>query len=296
MRSKILFLILITCLSFSFSFGQCSHTLSINSFSSVCNGGGMSTVTINVTVLFGNGNNSATISYNIGAGEVVAVIMEDDAGDIINQTYMFDVPSCDPYTVTLTAWTNPSGGGTSCTDPPPVIADIVLPVTFGDFKLIRNLSVVDIYWTTFSEINNERFEVQRSSNGLDFVSVGSLPGRGNSLSKIEYSYQDKLPEAGVYYYRIKQVDLDGLYSFSDLRTIVYDGGELMVYPNPAREFLNVSSRTVGIYSIYEMTTGKLVKNSTISEELSRIDISDLPQGVYFMMDAQGLASCRFVKK
>ena len=169
-------------------YGQCNHTLFVNSFDATCNGNGMSTVNINVTVLFGSGNNSATICYNIGAGEVVAEILEDDAGDIIDQTYTFVVPSCDNFTVTLKGWTNPSGSGSMCSDPAPVIAPIVLPVEFGEFEVRLNDSRALLNWNTYSEINNRHFEVQRSFQDSKFETMGIVSASSNSHDIKEYEF------------------------------------------------------------------------------------------------------------
>jgi len=289
----------IACLFFvascSISYSQCNQTITINSSSVVCNGNGTSTVTINVTILFGNGNNSATISYNIGAGEVVAVILEDDDGDIINQTYMFDVPTCDNFMVTLTAWTNPSGSGSSCSDPAPVTAPMILPVEFGDFSARLVKSKVVINWNTYSEINNDGFEIQRSRNGAEFITVGNVEGAVNSSDLREYLYEDQLKEVGIYYYRIKQNDLDGQSSFSDVRNISFNPEkDFTVYPNPARDFVNFSISNPGKYSIYNHM-GQLMREIYLEESISGVDVSDWEKGIYYIFNADKSEYNKFIK-
>ena len=277
-------------------YSQCKHTLLINSYDVTCNGNGFSIVDINVTVLFGSGNNSATISYNLGSGEVVAEILEDDNGDIISKDCSFLVPSCDNYTVTLTAWTNPSGSGTSCTDPAPVIAPIILPVDFGDLNLKLHNSNLRLIWNTFSEINNDRFEIERSFEGRGFEKIGEVKGATDSNTEKVYSFDDHLVDQGVYYYRIRQVDLDGKFSFSDMKSIYFNKeSRFNVYPNPANAFINISNAETGKFLILNMS-GQTVKEIIVNNDNYKIDISDLESGLYFISNIERTQAQRFIKK
>ena len=277
-------------------YSQCKHTLLINSHDVTCNGNGFSTVDINVTVLFGNGNNSATISYNLGSGEIVAEILEDDNGDVIGKDCSFMVPSCDNYTVTLTAWTNPAGSGTSCTNPAPVIAPIILPVDFGDLNLKLRNSNLRLIWNTFSEINNDRFEIERSFEGRGFEKIGEVKGATDSNTERVYSFDDKLIDEGVYYYRIMQVDLDGKFSFSDMKSIYFNQEKsFKVYPNPANAFINIANAEAGTFLVINMS-GQTVKELIVNNENQRLDISDLESGLYFISNPERTQSQRFIKK
>ncbi|MDF1697114.1 MAG: T9SS type A sorting domain-containing protein [Saprospiraceae bacterium] len=278
------------------SYAQCNQTLTINSYSADCNGNGTSTVTINVTVLFGNGNNSATISYNLGAGEVNAVVLEDDAGDLIDQEYTFDVMSCENFNVTLTGWTNPSGSGSSCTDPAPVTVGIILPVTFGDFTVIKSTEGILLEWNTFSEINNEKFVIQRSADGKEFSSIGEVKGAGDSVKEEQYMFVDSDPLRGTFYYRLQQVDRDGTYAYSDTRSIKVDhASQLSVYPNPSQDYVVVASSSVESYLIFDMQ-GRLVKEIDQQETSTRIDVSQLRKGMYTVRGMTSQTSITFLKQ
>ena len=91
-------------------------------------------------------------------------------------------------------------------------------------------------WATASEINNDRFEIERSKNGVVFVKTGEVKGHGTSQSQHTYSLQDTKAGQGTNYYRLKQVDEDGQFTYS--KVIVVDNKQLsapftvLVAPNP----------------------------------------------------------------
>lgn len=275
---------------------QCKHTLIINSSDAICNGNNTSTVTINVTVLFGNGgNNSAVLSYNLGAGEVNAVVLEDDAGDIINTTYMFNVPSCGNFPVTLTGWTNPSGSGSSCTDPAPVTTSIILPVTFGHFDLSKNEKSIVVEWSTLTETNNEKFVIQRAEENGEFKNIGELEGAVNSLTENYYRFTDNNISSGMHYYRIQQIDLDGQFSFSDVKMVnVKTSSDLLVYPNPATENITISTSSSHNFKLvdgYGQVIGIIQNNS----KYLGYDTSPLKSGLYYIVSLDNTEKISFIK-
>ena len=279
------------------SFAQCKHTITVHNYSVECNGNGTSTVSMMVTVLFGNGNNSVTISYNTGFGEVNAVVLEDDNGDIINGTYEFNVPSCDNYTVTMTAWTNPSGSGMSCDDPAPIVLGISLPVTYGDINIKNENGKVLLNWNTFSEVNNDKFIVQRSKDGDAFSVIGEIKGAGESSEEIWYEFIDKNPLKGNSYYRLLQVDLDGTESYSEIQSVrVDEKRKFSIYPNPATDYIYLSSEASDSYQIYD-SNGNLVIEAIISENNDeiKIDLTQLKSGIYVLKSVLSNTSERFIK-
>ncbi|MBS1617017.1 MAG: T9SS type A sorting domain-containing protein, partial [Bacteroidetes bacterium] len=151
---------------------------------------------------------------------------------------------------------------------------------------------IDLDWATASEINNSGFAVERSTNGTDFTQIGWVEGHGNSNTQLSYSYSDRAVQPGtVYYYRLKQVDVDGQYTYSEIvsASLIGDKGfsfEDMI-PNPATNAVQL-----GI-----LTTAGQKANVTISDMLGRVvlnqpwqlaegynastfDISGLAQGTY----------------
>lgn len=102
---------------------------------------------------------------------------------------------------------------------------------------------VELSWQTQSEINNDYFVVERSENGIDWEFVQEVLGAGNSSTLIDYSCVDDMPYDGISYYRLKQVDFDGEFSYSFVRSVDLNGSgelanELLIYPNPATQLIN----------------------------------------------------------
>lgn len=98
-----------------------------------------------------------------------------------------------------------------------------LPVTWLYFTARANDShEVALNWATASEINNDRFEIERSADGSSFEKIGTVNGNGNSVQTIEYSFKDTTVQRGVYYYRLKQVDFDGRFEYSNISAASVD--------------------------------------------------------------------------
>ncbi len=85
----------------------------------------------------------------------------------------------------------------------------VVPVNFLDFYPIVKDRGIELHWTTAQEINNKYFELFRSTDGVSFESIASVPGRGNSTTAQAYDFLDVVPAVGINYYRLNQVDVDG---------------------------------------------------------------------------------------
>jgi hypothetical protein len=94
-----------------------------------------------------------------------------------------------------------------------------LPIDLVDFDAKLQNNATYLTWTTLSETNNDYFEVERSSNGVNYEKIATIDGAGNSVIPIQYSHIDNSPFPGVSYYRLRQVDLDGQFTYSEVVTI-----------------------------------------------------------------------------
>lgn len=176
------------------------------------------------------------------------------------------------------------------------IIQTTLPVTFIKFEANLNKSNVFCKWVTGSEINNAGFEIQRSFNGKTFSKIGWSNASKSHNVVSNYSFTDETPIIGVSYYRLKQVDKDGKYSYSEIRSVnnKIEDLDISLHPNPVSESIFITGleegNTVSIYSL----RGELME--TIPYTSNGIDISSYLKGVYFVNIPNGvqLISKRFI--
>jgi hypothetical protein len=184
----------------------------------------------------------------------------------------------------------------------------IVPIELRSFTAFAKNSSVELLWSTASELNNRGFEVERSVNDQNnFVTIGFVDGKGNSTEINYYSFNDNPQLSGVnqIYYRLKQVDLDGTFSYSDIVSVSYDVPAEFVlnqnYPNPFNPSTTISYFvpkesfvSIKIYDFLgrEVTTLVSEMKSIGSYEL-RFDASNIPSGTYFYtMTADGYASTK----
>jgi hypothetical protein len=168
-----------------------------------------------------------------------------------------------------------------------------LPVTLLNLSASPNGRKVTLSWNTSSEINNRGFNVERSSDGVNWSTIGFVNGAGNSSSVKSYSYPDNNLDAGRYYYRLKQVDIDDRYKYSVIVSAVVGGkGEYALgqnYPNPFSnqttiQFTLPQSSQVNI-SLFDIS-GRVVKvlvngaQETGTHAIS-FNAGSLTRGVYY---------------
>ncbi len=111
-----------------------------------------------------------------------------------------------------------------------------LPVELVVFRADVVGGVVQLYWRTASETQNDFFTVERSETGETFTPLGRVNGQGSTSQVHEYFFTDSNPVAGVLYYRLRQTDFDGTFSFSDVISVNIQNHAhpvLSVFPNPA---------------------------------------------------------------
>ncbi len=103
-----------------------------------------------------------------------------------------------------------------------VAKESVLPISLISFKGEYKNNVVELDWVTESEKNNDYFTIERSSNAIEFTNVGEINGSGNSNITLKYFYSDNNPLITKSYYRLKQTDFDGKYTYSNIITVSQD--------------------------------------------------------------------------
>lgn len=167
--------------------------------------------------------------------------------------------------------------------------DSSLPVELHAFSGKAMGTSVYLDWSTLMEINNEGYKVQKSADGSGWENIGFVKGKGNSDRNTNYTFVDEHGTYGINYYRLKQLDLDGRYTYSDVISVNVKTATLKAYVDAGalRLINSEGTRQIEIYN----ASGKRVFRGVASDHT--IDISYLPSGVYFL--TSGLASLQFVK-
>jgi len=161
-----------------------------------------------------------------------------------------------------------------------------LPVKLISFESILNNGKVNLKWSTATEINNDRFEIERSYDGKTWKVIGTVKGNGNSSITIDYVFTDNTMEvlSGNIYYRLHQFDFNGENEYSPISLVSNSKKENIgkVYPNPANAELKISLNTDGYQLTILDQTGKMVISKQVDSDFEIIDVKDLPNGIYFV--------------
>ena len=141
-------------------------------------------------------------------------------------------------------------------------------------------------WTTASEENNQFFCIQRSNNGNQFSPIGVVNGHGTSTNLQNYSYTDSSLSINVVYYRLKQTDNDGKYTYSPIIRIVSanrDIQEVIIYPNPSNvgDIHIITTSTIQSFRIYNLL-GKTVFEGHPTAENTEYLFTPSASGIYFI--------------
>jgi uncharacterized repeat protein (TIGR01451 family) len=198
------------------------------------------------------------------------------------------------------------GNGTSCTafgslpgdntgdntsQTPMVVTAAVVPLTLTDFSATLKDCQPQLIWATESEINTDRFEIERSNvaNSNDWKLIGTVAANGNSSSKINYSLNDKTsngtPEK--VFYRLKMIDNNGRFTYSNILPVLVNckTGNLLVYPNPVHDGKLYVSLTGAVgYAEANLisTRGQIVLKSKMNNGTNYLNVSNIVDGVYIL--------------
>jgi len=188
-----------------------------------------------------------------------------------------------------------------------LIDDDYIPVELTTFTATANNGTVELSWITATETNNSGFEIERSSGG-EFENIGFVSGYGTTTASQYYSYIDKNVAVGTYSYRLKQVDLDGTFEYSnEVEVEVLPPAEFSLaqnFPNPFNPSTKInyslaadSKVTLTVYNLLGEAVSTLVNNNVAAGNHTVIfDAADFNSGVYFYsINAQGINGESFIQ-
>jgi len=147
-------------------------------------------------------------------------------------------------------------------------------------KTIENSTILS--WQTASEINNAYFEIEHSMNGNSFHVLGTVNGHGNTSDLQSYAFIHQNPAVGINYYRLKQVDFDGKYAYSNTIAINIARDDVQLFPNPTTGVIEVRGPNTEECTVrLNDNMGMFIKSEQLPDT-RQIDISNLSNGMYFI--------------
>ncbi|MDB5257825.1 MAG: hypothetical protein JWM14_2520 [Chitinophagaceae bacterium] len=205
-------------------------------------------------------------------------------------THIFPAGSGGPYHVVLTF--KDSKCGQTWTANIDVTITCPAPVELISFDGVASPGGVDLIWKTAMELNNDYFDLQRSTDGIHFYSIAEIKGAGTSNSTLSYPYRDKEVTSGLVYYKLAQHDYDGTISYSKIVAVHFDKAgstPVVVAPNPFSSSFVLSkifseAATVSVYDIY----GRLLEQKVTSAEEFSLTLGEgLANGSYIVQYLTG---------
>ena len=200
-----------------------------------------------------------------------------------------------------TAWTNAGRGGgiTGSLKSGTVTSSLVtsfspfalgtssgtLGLSLTNFTAVRNNQTADLTWQTTNGTNINYFDIERSTDGNIWAKIGSAKAMENNVGTNGYKFTDGHPINADNYYRLKQFDNSGAFSYSVVRMIHFDASQnVMVYPSPFNSNLTIDAGTnvIGDLSILDLN-GRIVYHSNIAATKQTLNLSSLATGQYTVM-------------
>ncbi len=178
--------------------------------------------------------------------------------------------------------------------PSPALYCGILPIELIDLQAQARERVVDVTWATATEQNSDHYDIQRSFDGADYSTIGTLPAAGDAQYRTDYAFTDNTPGPGANYYHLKEVDRDGAITITRTVVALMEGATQVpvIFPNPVTGTLNVSFTAfrdgIAVLSVRD-ALGRIVKEQSSAvqrgEQTVRFPMDDLQRGCYSLQVA-----------
>ncbi len=247
------------------------------------------TVNISVPCVISSGTSNPAEDNNkvIQAVSDAGLNNSDEIGGFLFTVYLEDVAASSApgaVTTTSTSFSSTMKGLT--------IGAIALPVELYYFQARRSEEdKVNLSWGTLSETNNDFFAIERSNDGVNFRTIGKVEGAGEASITQSYKYEDSALVNGTYYYRLRQVDYDGTFEYSNIEIVEIDRkSPYEVFPTLFTHEVNILTSSKAISTTFDIVDvfGRLVKQGEIvNNEVNSLAVNDLSAGSYFIRLSDG---------
>jgi hypothetical protein len=291
-----------------------SSTIYLNNNASMTSNGGAGTTVDLLTgsrIVIGDGSSASTAIFTV-SGPTLNVY-DSSSVAVANQNNVYYNWSSYNYQHNSTASSSSAksysssglgmncgaGYAHSCSNPslygPATVASgvtstVTLPVILDGFTaVLNNDHTVTLDWNTQLEINFSHFTIQRSADGANWSTIGTVQAKGNSAVQTDYSFTDEQPLTGTNFYRLALVNMDGSYIYSDVKVLQSATiARISFFPNPAHDYVNVSlGGTTGSQVTILLTSisGRLMQEKTAATgngSVVTFSIQNIASGMYFL--------------
>jgi hypothetical protein len=194
--------------------------------------------------------------------------------------------------IIITTFNSCTGGTITSNDTVTITNTCTVPVTLVSFNGQMVGTQAQLKWQTATEVNTSHFIVEHSLDGINFTPIGTTAAAGFSNTVKNYGLTHPTPKVGYNYYRLKIIDKDAKFSYSQIiKLSLTNRGDIIVYPNPANDNITVehpvSSGDANI-KLYDMA-GKLLLEAKVEKNVSqtKIKVINLPRGAYNVLWTNG---------
>lgn len=168
----------------------------------------------------------------------------------------------------------------------------MLPVKLSAFTVKLTGATAEITWTTDMEENSDRFEIERSLDGINWTKAATVKSKGNSTIVNHYNYNDALKLSGSVSYRLKMIDIDGSAAYSPIRTVKAECAvEMSMFPNPAVNYVMISGKDNNAKNVQLFNqSGQMLKQMSGNGNIN-FSVAEFKSGNYIVrvVDATGVA-------
>ncbi|WP_235292393.1 T9SS type A sorting domain-containing protein [Portibacter lacus] len=161
----------------------------------------------------------------------------------------------------------------------------MIPVELNHFEVeVISKQEVMVRWMTSLEIENDFFEIEKSEDGVNWYAIGEMNGKGTNFEHATYMFIDKHPKLGRSFYRIKQVNFDQDYAFSNAAYVNIHTDDFQIFPNPTRDkiFLFVGHYSKDLKFEIRDIIGNIHFKGDLTSIETEINVSNLIQGTYLL--------------
>jgi hypothetical protein len=230
---------------------------------------------------------NADIVVNVGTDLNTTVTRTNTTFKFSKSTFIFTASSS-TLTFSITPGNSFNASRTTCgviIDSIYILPINVLPIELNLFTAYRKANIVKINWGVATQKNNKQFIVEKSIDAKNFKMLHNIDGAGNLNEYRSYSIVDTCYIFEPVYYRLKQVDYDGSYTYSEVISVVEEEineFDISVYPNPVSDILYIQhSNEVNKMELYSMD-GLYIQDLSLNTSQNVVDLSFLQSGFYFI--------------